>query len=143
MPMYFGQKDLSNKKDSFESELIERMIGRHFEEQRQYTKDKVQQVKSCLIELQKVNTVTEQMPELERIIKDARQKLQIFKENGVEEKLKLQTQYENDINKLEQRINKVIGLKTFLVDKLANTDIWEPLAGCEDNNEIFSFISVQ
>ena len=142
MPMYFGQKDLSNKKDSFESELIERMIGSHFEEQRQYTKDKVQQVKSCLIELQKVNTVTEQMPELERIIKDARQKLQIFKENGVEEKLKLQTQYENDINKLEQRINKVIELKTFLVDKLANTDIWEPLAGCEDNNEIFSFINL-
>lgn len=140
MPMYFGQKDLSNKKDSFEMELIERMIGSHFETQRQNITDKEQNVKSCILDLQKVNTVTDQIPELERKINDAKQKLQIFKENGVEAKLKLQTQYENDIKKLEQRIDKIAELQRFLSEKLNNVNIWVFLEGCEANNEIFSSV---
>lgn len=142
LPMYFGQKDLSNKKDSFELELVERMIGSHFEAQRQIIKEKEQQVKSALIDLQKVNTATDQIPELEKNIKDAKQKLQIFKENGVEDKLRLQTQYENDINKLEQRISKIVDLQIYFSDKLANVDIWKSLEGCEVNTEIFSSVNM-
>ena len=141
VPMYFGQKDLSNKKDSFELELIERMIGSHFEEQRQTIRDKEQLVKSCLIDLRKVNTATDQISELEKIIKDAKQKLQIFKENGVEEKLRLQTQYENDISQLEQRLKKIIELKSYLSERLADTDIWNALDGCEANKEVFSRVN--
>ena len=137
MPMYFGQKDLSNKKDSFELELIERIIGSHFDEQRKNVKDKEQLVKSCLLDLQKITTATEQILDLEMIIKDSTQKLQIFKENGVEAKLRLQTQYENDIRFLGQRINKIKELKSFLEDRLKNVDIWESLNGCDENNEIF------
>lgn len=136
-PMYFGQKDLSNKKDSFELELVERMIGSHFEVQRQVIREKEQLVKSILIDLRKVNTATDQMPELEKNIKDAKQKLQIFKENGVEDKLRLQTQYENDINKLEQRIKKIDNLQMYLSEKLTDEDIWESLEGCEVNTDIF------
>lgn len=142
LPMYFGQKDLSNKKDSFELELVERMIGSHFETQRQIIKEKEQQVKSFLADLQKVNTTTDQIPELEKNIKDAKQKLQIFKENGVEDKLRLQTQYENDINKLEQRIRKIVDLQIYFSEKLANVDIWESLEGCEVNTEIFSSVKM-
>lgn len=141
-PMYFGQKDLSNKKDSFELEFVERMIGSHFEVHRQVIREKEQQVKSILIDLQKVNTVTDQMPELEKNIKDAKQKLQIFKENGVEDKLRLQTQYENDINKLEQRIKKIYDLQMYLSEKLTDVGIWEPLEGCEVNTNIFTSVNV-
>ena len=141
MPMYFGQKDLSNKKDSFDLSLIERMIGSHFEQQRQTIREKEQQVKLCLIELHKIDSASDQIYELEKIIKDAKQKLKVFKENGVEEKLRLQTQYENDIRKLEQRIRKISNLLTILNDKLVNTEIWEFLDGCEANNEIFSSVN--
>lgn len=141
MPMYFGQKDLSNKKDSFDLSLIERMIGSHFEQQRQTIREKEQQVKLCLIELHKIDSASDQIYELEKIIKDAKQKLKVFKENGVEEKLRLQTQYENDIRKLEQRIRKISNLLTILNEKLVNTEIWELLDGCEANNEIFSSVN--
>lgn len=140
-PMYFGQKDLSNKKDTFEMELIERMIGSHFEQQRQVVKDKEQQVKICLDELRKVKSASDQISELEKVIKDAKQKLKIFKENGVEEKLRLQTQYENDINRLAQRIKKIEALQIFLTDKLSDTDIWSSLEGCDANNKIFSSVN--
>lgn len=141
MPMYFGQKDLSNKKDSFELELIERMIGSHFEIQRRIIREKEQNVKSCVIDLQKVNSATDQIPELEKNIKDAKQKLQIFKENGVEGKLRLQTQYESDINKLEQRIKRITELKIYLAEKLASMSIWETIEGCEANSDIFSSVN--
>lgn len=140
-PMYFGQKDLSNKKDSFEMELIERMVGSHFEQQRQVIKEKEQQVKLCLDELRKVKSASDQISELEKVIKDAKQKLKIFKENGVEEKLRLQTQYENDINRLAQRIKKIETLQIFLTEKLNNTDIWNLLEGCDANNEIFTSVN--
>lgn len=141
MPMYFGQKDLSNKKDSFDLSLIERMIGFHFEQQRQTIREKKQQVKLCLIELHKIDSASDQISELEKIIKDAKQKLKVFKENGVEEKLRLQTQYENDIRKLEQRITIISNLQTIINEKLDNTEIWKLLDGCEANNEIFSSVN--
>lgn len=141
MPMYFGQKDLSNKKDSFDLSLIERMIGFHFEQQRQTIREKEQQVKLCLIELHKIDSASDQIPELEKIIKDAKQKLKVFKENGVEEKLRLQTQYENDIRKLEQRIIIISNLQTIINEKLDNTEIWKLLDGCEANNKIFSSVN--
>ncbi len=111
IPMYFGQKDLSNKKDSFESELINRMIGSHLDDHRRVVKEQEQNVRNCLIELQKLESATDRIPELGKTIKDAQQKLTFYKENGVEEKLRIQTQYEHDVNTLNKKIGKVIEFK--------------------------------
>lgn len=138
--MYFGQKDLSNKKDSFEPELINRMIGSHLEEQRRDVKEQKQNVKNCLIELQKLDSATDRIPELEKTIKDAQQKLTIYMENGVEEKLRIQTQYETDVNTLNTRIDKVVEFKNSLSEALSKTDLWDDIKGSEDN--IFIFDSV-
>lgn len=140
-PIYFGQKDLSNKKDSFESELINRMIGSHLDEQQRVVKEQEQNVKNCLIELQKLDSATDRIPELEKAIKDAQQKLTVYKENGVEEKLRIQTQYENDVNTLNTRIEKVVGFKNSLSEALSNKDFWNEIIGSEANKDIFDSVN--
>lgn len=141
VPMYFGQKDLSNKKDSFESELINRMIGSHLDEQRRVVTGQEQNVRNCLIELQKLGSFTDRIPELEKTIKDALQKLTFYKENGVEEKLRIQTQYEHDINILNTKIGKVVEFKNSLSEALSNKDLWAEIKGSEVSVDIFDSVN--
>ena len=141
VPMYFGQKDLSNKKDSFEPELINRMIGSHLDEQRRVVTEQEQNVRNCLIELQKLDSATDRIPELEKTIKDAQQKLTVYKENGVEEKLRVQTQYENDVNTLNTRIEKLVEFKDSLSEALSNNDLWDEIKGSEANKDIFDSVN--
>lgn len=141
VPMYFGQKDLSNKKDSFESELINRMIGAHLDEQRRVVTEQEQNVRNCLIELQKLDSSTDRIPELEKTIKDAQQKLTVYKENGVEEKLRIQTQYENDLNTLNTIIEKIVGFKNSLSEALSNKELWNEIKGSEVNTDIFDSVN--
>ena len=141
IPMYFGQKDLSNKKDSFESELINRMIGSHLDDHRRVVKEQEQNVRNCLIELQKLESATDRIPELGKTIKDAQQKLTFYKENGVEEKLRIQTQYEHDVNTLNKKIGKVIEFKNSLSEALANKDLWAEIKGSEVSTDIFDSVN--
>ena len=141
VPMYFGQKDLSNKKDSFEPELINRMIGSHLDEQRRVVTEQEQNVKNCLIELQKLDSATDRIPELEKTIKDAQQKLTVYKENGVEEKLRIQTKYENDVNTLNTRIEKLVEFKDSLSEALSKNDLWDEIKGSEANKDIFDSVN--
>lgn len=141
VPMYFGQKDLSNKKDSFEPDLINRMIGSHLDEQRRVVTEQEQNVKNCLLELQKLDSATDRIPELEKTIKDAQQKLTVYKENGVEEKLRIQTQYENDVNTLNTRIEKLVEFKDSLSEALSKNDLWDEIKGNEANKDIFDSVN--
>ena len=141
VPMYFGQKDLSNKKDSFEPELINRMIGSHLDEQRRVVTEQEQNVRNCLLELQKLDSTTDRIPELEKTIKDAQQKLTVYKENGVEEKLRVQTQYENDVNSLNTRIAKLVEFKDSLSEALSKNDLWDEIKGSEANKDIFDSVN--
>lgn len=141
IPMYFGQKDLSNKKDTFDSELTNRMIGSHLDEQRRIVKEQEQNVRYCLIELQKLDSVTDRIPELEKTIKDAQQKLTVYKEKGVEEKLRIQTQYEADVNTLNTRIDKIVEFKNSISEALSNTDLWDEIKGSKDNTVIFDSVN--
>lgn len=141
IPMYFGQKDLSNKKDSFESELINRMTGTHLDDYRREVKEQEQNVRNWLIELQKLDSATDRIPELEKTIKDAQQKLTFFKENGVEEKLRIQTQYEHDVNTLNTKIGKVVEFKYSLSEALSNKELWAEIKGSKDNTDIFDSVN--
>lgn len=141
IPMYFGQKDLSNKKDSFESELINRMIGSHLDDHRRVVNEQKQNVKNCLIELQKLDSATDSIPDLVKFIKDAQQKLTVYKENGVEEKLRIQTQYDHDVDTLKTRIGKVIEFKELLSAALSKNNLWDEMKGSEVNADIFDSVN--
>ena len=100
LPVYFGQKDLSNKKDDFESDLLKRLIGDKLKNIGREIDAKKREVANIILELQKSSNLEGLKDDTHKIIKDAEQKLLYFKENGTEEKLKQQTQFEQDNNTL-------------------------------------------
>ena len=137
-PVYFGQKDLSNKKEAFESELVQRLVGSRIEGHEAIIKEKALCVKNCVLELQKVKDIAIQKEELDKTIKDTEQKLLFFKENGVAEKLKVQTQFDKDNKELQGRIAKIKKLHGDLVSlALSSIEYWQPLVGSEDNRDLF------
>ena len=138
MPVYFGQKDLSNKKEAFESELVQRLVGSRIEGHETIIKEKTLAVKNCVLEMQKVKDIAAQKEELEKTIKDTEQKLLFFKENGVAEKLKVQAQFDKDKKELQGRLSKIKKLQEDLVSLATiSTEYWLPLIGSEDNKELF------
>lgn len=138
MPVYFGQKDLSNKKEAFESELVQRLVGARMEGHETIIKEKSQAVKNCVLELQKVKDIASQKEEFEKTIKDTEQKLLFFKENGVAEKLKVQAQFDKDKKEIQGRVSKIKKLQEDLESLVTTSkEYWIPLVGSEDNKDLF------
>lgn len=95
-PVYFGQKDLSYKNDGFQSDLLRRLIGNSLDDiQRQIEAKKIE-VKNLLLEKQKVQNTDALLKETESAINNFQIKLNYFREKGVEEKLKSQTEFDSD-----------------------------------------------
>ena len=142
LPVYFGQKDLSNKKEDFEAELLQRLVGSHIEDHKTIINEKVQAVRNCVLELQKIKDIATQKDEIEKTIKDTEQKLKIFKDNGVEDKLKVQAQFEKDKKELKTRIDSIKRFRDKLLD-IANSsnEYWLPLAGSDENKMHFELVN--
>lgn len=142
MPVYFGQKDLSNKKEAFESELVQRLVGSRIEGYETIIKEKILEVKNCVLELQKVKDIALQKDDLDKTIKDTEQKLMFFKENGVAEKLKIQAQFDKDKKEIQTRIGKVVNLKKELKTLSDSAiELWNPLIGSEENKDLFERVN--
>lgn len=144
LPVYFGQKDLSHKKDDFESDLLKRLIGDKLQNIGREIDTKKREIANIILELQKSSNLDGLKDEANKIIKDATQKLLYFKENGIEEKLKLQTQFEQDNNTLISCKNN-LGAYISAIEELAkNYDalFTSPLnASAEINKPLFEEVN--
>lgn len=138
-PIYFGQKDLSTKKEGFETDLLNGLVGNHLDEVRKDIDSKKREINSVLSEIQSSQDLTELKEKTESEIKDAEQKIQYFKENGLEEKLKLQTQFNQDIDVLRRNKDTVLELikdMDVLIGKYEQSFV-SPTSCCEINKPIF------
>ena len=125
-PVYFGQKDLSNKDIDFEADLIDKLIGSNLAEIRQEIDIQESQLETAVEEYQKLDQLDELKAEVEERIKNAQHKLKLFKEKGVEDKLKKQAQFESDMATVEDIQHELTEFYNGLVDFM------------EDNTELFS-----
>ncbi len=110
-PVYFGQKDLSNKDADFESDLLHRLIGNKLNNLKKEIEQKNIEIKDIIFQLQKSKNLEEQKKEAQTAIENAKHQLELFKKHGIEEKLKTQTDYEKDISTLH---NFKENIKTFI-----------------------------
>jgi len=95
-PIYFGQKDLSNTGQGFETDLVEKLVGDKLADIRQSISEQRQTVVELTQRLQKLADVGEKQKEYEAKKQDAEFRLKIFKQHGVEEKLQKQVDFEQD-----------------------------------------------
>lgn len=119
-PIYFGQKDLSNKQEDFEADLLQRLIGSRLQEKDSEIRQKRNQIEGIIAEIRKINNLDALKEDTEQIIKNAEQNIEYFKTAGVEQKLKSQTLFEQDtfaISKQREIIKKyAISLENIIAE---------------------------
>ncbi len=138
-PIYFGQKDLSNKGKDFEGDLIQRLIGTRLKAVQVKIEQKKREVENILSELKKLHNLKELKKETEVQIQNSKHQLDFFKKEGVEDKLKQQTLFDSDISKLIQNESTVRSYLSELASVISNHDYFfqQEITGSEINKELF------
>lgn len=130
-PIYFGQKDLSSSGEGFEKDLVEKLVGESLYDIRYQIEEQKQIVSDAVLRLQKVANIEEQITDYTLRKQDAEFNLGKFKEYGIEEKFKKQTDFDTDERKITQILadieNYRINLDTFISqheDEIRNHQIY-------------------
>lgn len=138
-PVYFGQKDLSNKDADFESDLIQRLIGTRLKGTQSLINQKKREVELIITEIKKLRNLKDLEKETETVINNARHQLDFFKKQGVEEKLRQQTLFDSDITKLNQVNQSVSSYLSDLGALVADNEYFfqQEISGSHVNREFF------
>ena len=139
-PIYFGQKDLSNKQADFESDLLQRLIGARLREKDSEIRQKKSRIYEIITELGKINDLGTLKEETEKIIKDAEQNIAYYKKAGVEQKLKSQTLFEQDslaINKQKENIQRYVEMVDTIITEYEGV-FSNAMIGSELSKDIFA-----
>ncbi len=138
-PIYFGQKDLSNKGKDFESDLIQRLIGTRLSAVQVKIEQKKREVEYIISELKKLQNLKDLKKETDIQLQNWKHQLNFFKEKGIEDKLKQQTLFDSDISKLVQNESVVRSYLSELASVISNHDYFfqQEITGSEVNKELF------
>lgn len=149
-PVYFGQKDLSNKKDEpnkeldFEADILQRLIGSKLKPVQAKIESKKKEVESLVFEIKKIQNLKGLKKETETSIENSKHQLKIYKEKGVEEKLNQQTLFDADVSKIKEFENSV-GSFVDDTDRLIADHqylINQEISGSPINEEIFNVLDL-
>ncbi|MDR3142192.1 MAG: hypothetical protein LBU37_10780 [Tannerellaceae bacterium] len=100
-PVYFGQKDLSNKNADFENDLVNKLIGSRLNNVQAKIDKQKTEIQRIINELKGLGNLSLLKKETETAKANAEYRFNLFKEKGVAGKLQLQTSFESDINRLQ------------------------------------------
>jgi len=144
-PIFFGQKDLSNKDADFESDLMNRLIGYKLVDKQNEIDTKTREIIRLVNEIRQLENLKEVKKDTTLRINNSNERLQKFKDLGVEEKLKQQAQFDDDIAGMSV-INK--SASTFITDLASlinNYDYFfsKPAPDSSLNKELFEDLSVE
>lgn len=142
-PVYFGQKDLSNKDADFETDLIQRLIGTRLKPVQSKIETKKKEIENVVGEIKKLRNLAELKKETETIIQNSKHQLELYKKNGVEEKLKQQTLFDADVSKITQTESGVTNYIEELNGAISNHEYFfqQEITGSELNKEFFDEIN--
>jgi len=138
-PVYFGQKDLSNKHVDFEADLVKKLIGNRLDSIKSEIPQKKDEIKDIVTSLKKLENLEELKKEINASINDAEFKLKIFKDKGVESKLQLQSRFDSDISKYKKLLDEIINFNNDLSEINTNYKIFfsETNFASEENKDLF------
>ena len=140
--IYYGQNDLSNKKQSFQFDLLNKLVNPN-KELRQNIEKKRNEIKDIVRQIELINIEISQIKEVEQQISDTEHKLQYYKNNGLEEKLEAQTDFNSDETKILQMRNLIEQFMNDVQNLYSNYEnsFALPVNGSKQNSEIFALIN--
>ena len=138
-PVYFGQKDLSNKDADFEADLIQRLIDTRLKPVQVKIDLKKREIENIFAELKQLRNLKELKKETETIIQNSKHQLELYKKKGVEEKLKQQTLFDSDVSKISQTERGISSYIKELNSLIDNHEYFfqQEISGSELNKEFF------
>ena len=139
-PVYFGQKDLSNKNIDFEADLVKKLIGNRLENIKSKISIKIAEIENIITASKKLDNIDELKKEINEVVKDAKYRISVYKEKGVEGKLRQQSRFDSDISIFKESLNEISKFKNeigLLINDYA-TFFNQTGFESEENKEIFS-----
>lgn len=124
-PLYFGQKDLALTRAGYEMDLLNKIVGTAAVDVSQEISGVNALIVTYLKKYIEVSDIPNKIEELNSINAEIQHKLQIFKENGIDEKLKKQTTCNDDLVKLSSVLNRLQSIRDKLIRNCKIEDIDE------------------
>ncbi|MGR3302529.1 MAG: integrase core domain-containing protein [Candidatus Scalindua sp.] len=139
MPIYFGQKDLSSSGLDFEADLVQRLTGSRLEPVRSQIEQKKNEIHTIIAEIRKIKDIEQKKEQTESRKTDIEHKLKIFKEKGVEEKLKREARFGEDAVRLNNVQERLSSFLTDLNTVIAEYELFfgQPKLESSENQDLF------
>ena len=147
-PLYFGQKDLSNYKDDFESDLISKLIGDKTKSIKEQIETKKQEIKIQLENIKKYKNLDEKELEIKQKIEELKIRIDEFKKHKIEEKLKKQIEFNKDktnIESIKKRLKEFANDLSEFLGRYESNDFFDTLKTyrSKENQDIFDTLYLQ
>ena len=144
-PIYFGQKDLSNYKDGFEGNLINKLLGDKTKDIQVQIDVKKQEIKSLLENIKKYDNLDDKKEEITKKIAELNLKIDEFKKHKIEEKLKKQIEFNKDktsLKSIKKRLKEFRSDVNEFLAKYEEEDFFEKLKTYESKENQNTFDKV-
>ncbi len=138
-PVYFGQKDLSNKDADFEADLIQRLIGTRLKPVQSKIEARNRDIESLISEIKNLRNLEQLKKETEILIRNSKHQLELYKKKGNEEKLKQQILFDSDVSKISQTARSISNYIDELGSLITNHEYFlqQEISGSELNKGFF------
>ncbi|MBK5242441.1 TrlF family AAA-like ATPase [Clostridium sp.] len=106
-PLYFGQKDLSQTKEGYEFNLLDKLLGDSLSDVDDEISNKDADLIEAILSWRSIEDIESKIDDFKNKNSDLEHKLKIFTEKGIAEKLKKQTTFNTDkiqIDKVETQL---------------------------------------
>lgn len=121
-PIYFGQKDLSSTGEGFEKDLVEKLMGEKLRETREKISTQKELVIGLVLRLSKLGDIAVKVLETREKKQDAEFRLKVFKENGIDNKLQQQTDFDVDQRRVDKAFSDARNFESHLAELLDQFD---------------------
>lgn len=122
-PLYFGQKDLALTRAGYELELLNRLVGKEVSDFSENLTIITDELRENIKKLLSVSGIPERIAEITDKNIEIEHKLKIYKEKGIDSKLKKQTSCNDDLTQIETTCQKIRNVIEALESVYSNGDI--------------------
>ena len=139
-PVYFGQKDLSNENIDFEADLVKKLIGNKLSNIKSKIAVKIAEIDNIITNSKKLDNIDELKKEINEDSEKAKYRISVYKEKGIEDKLRQQSRFDSDISRFKESLSEISRFKNEIESLINDYATFFNQTGfeSEENKEIFS-----
>ncbi|MBW7992001.1 MAG: AAA family ATPase [Planctomycetes bacterium] len=138
-PIYFGQKDLSSSGLDFEADLVRRLTGNRLSNIQSQIEQKKREIEVIVRAIKNIRNIEQQREQIEARKTNLVHELKIFKEKKLEEKLKKEARFGEDVVKLNNTRERLASFLTDMKAVIAEHELFfeQPKLKSLENQDLF------